>query len=79
MSVESVARIHDFNPVDRAILKNLYKKVKTTPKDGMWRTFKGMLVLNARRVLVECDFRLKANFLEIGELKLNFPKIMVVK
>lgn len=65
MAVGKVTRAWEFPPVEATILKALYAKIKHTPKDGVWREFKGTLNVKGRPYFMECLFRLDAQHLSI--------------
>ena len=64
-------RLREFDGLEQALLVKVFEKIKNTPKDGQMRVFSGMLEVNHRKYLIECDFILKDLFLEVGELKIN--------
>jgi hypothetical protein len=70
-----VTRAWEFPPVEATILKALYAKVKQTPKDGMWREFKGTLNVKGRPYHMECLFRLDGQHLSIRKSQVSSSQI----
>ena len=69
-----ITRAHELPPIDAALIKQIYKKVKNTPKDGNWRTLSGVLRIKGQEILVSCDFVLHGAFISLDNLELNFPE-----
>lgn len=69
-----ITRAHELPPVDAALLKKIYARVKHAPKDGNWRTMRGVIRIKHQEVLISCDFILHGAFISVENLELNFPQ-----
>lgn len=62
----NIARITDFPDIEALLIKAMYEQVKSTPKDGQWRTFHGTLKIKDKYFELKADYRLKEMTIELG-------------
>jgi hypothetical protein len=73
-----VKRIAEYTPLERLVIKEIWGHVKSTPKDGKERTFKGRLLHNNVRYDIYCDFLLINEFFRITKLDVHQADKLVI-
>jgi hypothetical protein len=63
---DTFMRLHDFNELQQALIKSMYKQVKDRANDGTWRIFKADITVGGQRFNFECKFLLDNMFLKLA-------------
>lgn len=66
-----VVRIHEFNDLQRAIIKSMYNQVKNRCNDGLWRDFDADITVDNRRVKFSCKFRIHNGYLTFAKREIK--------
>jgi len=75
----TVFRLSQFNELQAALIKSMYKQVRFRCNDGKWRTFKADITVNGKRFNFEAKFKLDNFFLTLGhcETRDNENRILI--
>ena len=65
----SITRLRDLNPVQRDILRIIYRHVKDTPVGNEWHQFDKIITYRQRRFKVRLTYRMNGLFMEISKLE----------
>lgn len=63
---DTFMRLKDFNDLQQALIKSMYKQVKGKCNDGTWRVFKADITVGGQRFNFECKFALDNMFLKLA-------------